>query len=99
MLLRADTPKVGPSADGGTEANTHPAQQEGLSTAFERHYSANEIAKLWKLSVDSVRRIFEREPGVLLVGDSNPRGKRRYRTLRIPESVVEQVHRRRSLYL
>jgi transcriptional regulator GlxA family with amidase domain len=55
----------------------------------ERHYSVTEIATLWSLSRDSVRRIFRREPGVLAFGD-------RYVTLRVPESVLERVHRRLS---
>ena len=55
----------------------------------ERHYSVTEVAKLWALSRDSVRRLFRREPGVLVMGD-------RYVTLRIPESVLERVHRRLS---
>jgi hypothetical protein len=53
----------------------------------ERHYSVSEVATLWSLSRDSVRRIFRREPGVLVIGE-------RYVTLRIPESVLERVHRR-----
>jgi hypothetical protein len=34
--------------------------------------------------------------GVLKLGDSNPRGKRAYCTLRIPSAVVEQVFRERA---
>ena len=62
----------------------------------ERHYVVAEIAELWSLSPDVVRRIFEREPGVLVLGDHGSRSKRRYHTLRIPESVMERVHRRLS---
>jgi hypothetical protein len=63
----------------------------------ERHYTVAEIAQMWGLSQDFVRRLFEREPGVLVLGQERTRyGKRRYRTLRIPESVVERVHRRLS---
>jgi hypothetical protein len=62
---------------------------------LRRHYSVVEVAKLWSLSADFVRRVFEQEPGVVLFGDSKPkRGKRRYRTLRIPEDVLERVHKR-----
>lgn len=61
----------------------------------ERHYIVAEISQMWQLSPDSVRRLFEREPGVLVIGgDMTKRGARRYRTLRIPESVAERVHRR-----
>jgi hypothetical protein len=67
------------------------------SPAFERHYSVAEIAALWNLSPDVVRRLFRNEPDVLAIGDSNPKHKRRYVTLAIPESVVARVHRSRSL--
>jgi hypothetical protein len=64
----------------------------------ERHYSVAEIASMWNLSKDAVRRIFESEPGVLVLGDTSPRRRKRpYRTLRIPQSVVERVHSRCSL--
>lgn len=59
----------------------------------ERHYTIAEIAELWSLSRDSVTRLFEKEPGVLALGTKKPRGKRRYLTLRISESVLERVYR------
>ena len=60
-----------------------------------KHYSPSEIAELWGLSVDTVRRLFASEPGVLQI--SNPRrGRRSYATMRIPESVAERVHRKLS---
>jgi hypothetical protein len=63
----------------------------------ERHYTVAEVAAMWNFSKDAVRRLFQKEPGVLVF--SNPvRGSRRqYRTLRIPESVVERVHKLYSL--
>ena len=36
-----------------------------VDLADEKHYSVIEIAKLWALSEKTVRRIFEREPGVI----------------------------------
>jgi hypothetical protein len=60
----------------------------------ERHWAVTEVAELWNLSPDVVRSIFENEPGVLVIGDNGTRSKRRYRTLRIPESVMQRVHRR-----
>jgi len=61
-----------------------------------RHYSPAEVGKLWNLSPDTIRRLFEKEPGVLLIGEKSRRGRRRYVTLRIPASVVARVHRRLS---
>jgi hypothetical protein len=60
-----------------------------------KHYSVAEIASAWGLSDDAVRKIFEKEPGVLVIGEQRSFSrKRRYTTLRIPEYVVERVHRR-----
>ena len=62
-----------------------------------RHYTVAEIAALWSLSDEAIRGIFQNEPGVLVLGEQKPRGrKRRYTTLRIPEFVVERIHRRLS---
>ncbi len=63
----------------------------------ERHYTLSEIAAMWNISHDFVRRLFQSEPGVLIMGREEATGsRRRYATYRIPESVVERVHRRMS---
>ena len=72
-----------------------PSQIE-TSVHIERHYAVAEIAELWNLSADKVRELFENEPGVLVIGERSPRYKRRYVTLRIPQKVLERVHRRLS---
>jgi transcriptional regulator GlxA family with amidase domain len=70
---------------------------EGISVSgrlhVEKHYSVSELASLWSLSERTVRRMFENEPGVLRWGHSEGRHKRRYKTLRIPETVMLRVHR------
>ncbi len=60
----------------------------------ERHFTVAEIAMAWSLSPDKVRRLFELEPGVLVFRNKVLGSKRRYTTLRIPESVAERVYRR-----
>jgi hypothetical protein len=67
-----------------------------ISPAQEKHYSPDELASLWGISVDSIRRLFRDEPGVLKMGDKDPKHKRQYLTLRIPESVAVRVHTRLS---
>jgi hypothetical protein len=63
--------------------------------ALERHFSPDELGQIWGLSADTLRRVFEREPGVLVIeGTKHNTARRRYRTLRIPESVAMRVHRR-----
>ena len=68
-----------------------------LESAAERHYSVQQLAARWNLSSDTVRKLFENEPGVLVIGNEGRKySRRRYITLRIPESVAERVHRRLS---
>jgi len=64
---------------------------------YERHLSPAQVGQLWGLSADTVRRLFQNEPGVLVIGNTTPRrGKRGYKTLRIPQYVIERVRRRLS---
>jgi hypothetical protein len=68
-----------------------------LTAAGERHHTPAEVAKLWALSVETIRRLFENEPGVLKVSNATGyTGRRRYKTLRIPVSVMNRLHRRIS---
>jgi hypothetical protein len=71
-----------------------PAPFEGRP--FEdKHYSPAELGLLWGLGADAVRKLFEDELGVVILGRRAPdTGKRPYRTIRIPASVAERVHRR-----
>ena len=65
-----------------------------IDLAGEKHYSVIEIAKLWALSEKTVRKIFEREPGVIHWSTEERLHKRGYRTLRVPETVLHRVHRK-----
>ncbi len=67
----------------------------GVST-FGKVYTPNELARAWQLSENSIRRLFQDEPGVFVLGDPNPRRKRGYCTLRIPEAVALRVWRARG---
>jgi AraC-like DNA-binding protein len=70
-----------------------------LDRSFEdRHYTPLEISKLWGLSKDTVRRLFRKEEGVLLIPSRNPRRPLRanYNTMLIPESVAKRVHAKYS---
>lgn len=56
----------------------------------ETVYTLAEVAERLKVNDDTVRRMFISEPGVIVI--CFPRkGRRLYRTLRIPESVLERV--------
>lgn len=85
--------------DRTTEQISSSASQSQAGSVFaERHYTVAEIAAMWNLSKDAVRRMFQNEPGVLVLGGRSKGRKRRYTTLRIPQSVLERVHRQYSLY-
>ena len=60
----------------------------------ERHYAPAEVAELWHLDVETIRRLFRDEPGVLVLQGPFKKGKRPYTTIRIPQSVLERVHKR-----
>jgi hypothetical protein len=77
------------------EKNSTNSSSSTATPFFERHYSVAEVASKWNYSQDVVRNIFQDEPGVLVLGNEGSH-KRRYTTLRIPESVLERVHRRLS---
>lgn len=64
--------------------------------AFEKHFSVSEVAKLWGLSENTIRRMFTDEPGVVEWGSVESRFRRAYKTMRIPESVLQRVHRRHA---
>jgi len=68
----------------------------GQARVTEKHFTPAELAGAWNLSMDTIRNLFRDEPGVLKIGKMSSRYKRGYITLRIPEKVVERVHRRLS---
>lgn len=54
------------------------------------YFTPAEVAKVLKVSTDSVIRRFENRPGVLNLGTEESRFKRKYRTLRIPREALEK---------
>ena len=66
--------------------------QEGLE---EKHFSPSELAKLWGVSPDTIRRVFAGETGILVLeSPSRRKHARSYKTLRIPASVAARVYRK-----
>jgi hypothetical protein len=78
----------GENGDSGTNLGGH------AELSLEKHYSVDDVSKLWGLSAKTVRSLFKREPGVVEFGTGATRFKRAYVTRRIPESVVKRVHNR-----
>jgi hypothetical protein len=66
------------------------------SVIEEQHYTPADLAKMWGVSVQTIRELFKQEGGVLKIGSAGTRNRRAYQTLRIPPSVAERVHTRLS---
>jgi len=64
------------------------------ATMKEPHFKVDEVAVLWNMSPDTVRRIFLEEPGVIRYTRPRSKYKRSYSTILIPESVLNRVYRR-----
>lgn len=90
-----------PSARKAARGNSRPflgasmatEQQEVVEPFAERHYTINELAAMWNLSGEFVRQVVQHEPGVT-EWVRQQEGRRRYRVLRVPQSVAERVYRR-----
>lgn len=62
--------------------------------AKEKHYRVKEVAELWGYKHMTIRRLFDKEPGVLRVGNPETRYGRKRISISIPESVMIRVHER-----
>lgn len=54
-------------------------------------YTVDEVAAMMGLSRSTVTRLFEHEPGVIILGRPERMHKRSYRSIRIPRAVYERV--------
>lgn len=60
----------------------------------ERHFTPTQVSQMWGLSETTIRELFADIPGVLKYEQPRLRGKRSYVSLRIPESILLQAHKR-----
>ena len=90
-----DALNLNPAKASMRTTETGPSAQslQGTEPTFENHFSVEELAEVWSLSKEFVRRLFLQEPDVVIFYSQRP-GRRTYRTIRIPASVAERVHRR-----
>jgi predicted transcriptional regulator len=65
-----------------------------MSLATERHYTIAEVAEMWSFSERTIRRILDGEAGILVIGHPGDGRRRRFQTVRIPESVLHRIHNR-----
>lgn len=61
-----------------------------MAVTANEYLTANEVAAVLRVSPEQVIRKFEKVPGVLDLGASESRFKRRYRVLRIPRQALDR---------
>jgi hypothetical protein len=59
--------------------------------AIDETYTIPEIAAKLKLSQQTALRMFEEEPGVIVLERPGKMHKRKYRTVRVPRHVYDRV--------
>jgi hypothetical protein len=63
----------------------------------EKHFNLSELAATWGLSVETIRKLFADDPGVVKMSSaSGPTGRRRYCISRISSSAAARLHKRLS---
>jgi hypothetical protein len=67
---------------------------QGSRSTEKQVYTPAEVSKMMSFSQRTIIRMFEKEPGVLIVARPEAMHKRRYRSIRIPRAVYERVVRR-----
>jgi len=63
---------------------------------IDQHFTPQFYAELWGMSVSTVTRWFQDEPGVLKLSNSAKNGKRSRVELRIPFSLAMRIYRERT---
>jgi hypothetical protein len=61
------------------------------TTAFEQHYRLGELATMWHVGRETVRRIVTNEPGVIKIKMGKKQANTSYS---VPQSVARRIHTR-----
>lgn len=61
------------------------------NTTFEKHYRISDLARLWRLGRETVRKLVKDDPGVVRIR----MGRKKAHTIyAIPESAAQRIHTR-----
>jgi len=61
------------------------------TSTFEKHYRIGELARIWGLGRETVRKLVKDDPGVLKVRFGR---KKAHTTYSVPESAARRIHTR-----
>ena len=64
------------------------------ASPVETLYDIADVARILNVSKDTARRLFDREPGIFTITSPPCKYRRKYVTIRVPESVLLRVYRR-----
>jgi hypothetical protein len=96
MDVRSDIPRIERTEmKSDRQYSSGAKEQRPADVALERHYSPQQVADMWGVSANTVRRAFRGEPGVVEFGSDETLRHRRRKIMRIPESALIRVHERR----
>ena len=65
--------------------------------ALEPHFTPDQLAEMWSMSPNSVRRLCEEEGGCLVIVRPEQLHKRRYKTVRMPQSTAIKIYEKHFL--
>lgn len=60
-------------------------------SAFEKHYRVSDLARIWNLGRETVRKLVKDEPGVIKIRLGRKKAHTGYS---VPESVAQRIHTR-----
>jgi hypothetical protein len=60
-------------------------------TTFEKHYRVGELAELWSLGRETVRKLVKDDPGVIKIRMGR---KKAHTVYSVPESAAQRIHTR-----
>ncbi len=61
------------------------------NTAFEKHFRVGDLARMWSLGRETVRKLVKDDPGVIKVRMGR---KKAHTVYSIPESAASRIHTR-----
>ena len=66
-------------------------QMQFDSATFEKHYRVGELAELWSLGRETVRKLVKDDPGVIKIRMGR---KKAHTVYSVPESAAQRIHTR-----
>ncbi len=81
-----------PGTDAPLASRQLQSSPSSVVCPFEKHYTPDQLAELWHVAANTVRRWCEESGGVLKIDRPERLHKRGYKSLRIPESTATRIY-------